>query len=48
VPAKVPGAVHLDLLEAGVLDAGDPFFGTNELTYAWVALEDWTYILTLP
>ncbi|CAM9951840.1 unnamed protein product, partial [Scytosiphon promiscuus] len=48
VPAGVPGAVHLDLLEAGVLDAGDPYFGTNELTYSWVALEDWTYVLTLP
>lgn len=31
-----------------MLDAGDPFFGTNELTYSWVALENWTYVLTLP
>ncbi|CAM9824466.1 unnamed protein product, partial [Ectocarpus fasciculatus] len=48
VPATVPGHVHLDLLAAGVLDEGDPYFGTNELAYSWVALTEWTYVLTLP
>lgn len=40
--------IFQDLLAAHVLDAGDPYFGTNELRYAWVALSDWTYTLTLP
>lgn len=31
-----------------MLNQGDPYFGTNELAYSWVALEDWTYVLTLP
>ncbi|CAN0503445.1 unnamed protein product, partial [Ectocarpus sp. 12 AP-2014] len=48
VPATVPGHVHLDLLAAGVLHQGDPYFGTNELAYSWVALTNWTYVLTLP
>lgn len=37
-----------DLLAAGVLDSGDPYFGDNELTYSWVARADWIYTLSLP
>jgi beta-mannosidase len=41
LPAQVPGGVHTDLLEAGVIP--DPFAGDNEKRVQWVAERDWTY-----
>jgi len=40
-PATVPGCVHTDLLEAGLIP--DPFLDTNESALAWIGLTDWTY-----
>jgi len=39
--AKVPGCVHLDLLENDLIP--DPFIGLNELEVRWVEEEDWIY-----
>ena len=41
LPAQVPGGVHTDLLNAGLIP--DPFFGDNELKVMWVAETDWVY-----
>ncbi|MFS0693829.1 glycoside hydrolase family 2 protein [Streptomyces nitrosporeus] len=41
LPARVPGCVHTDLLEAGVIP--DPFLGLNETEVAWVGRRSWTY-----
>ncbi|MFJ9777330.1 glycoside hydrolase family 2 protein [Kitasatospora sp. NPDC101157] len=41
VPASVPGCVHTDLLNAGLIP--DPFLAANENDVAWVGRRDWTY-----
>ena len=41
--AKVPGCVHLDLLDNSLIP--DPFFGTNEKDIQWVSDKDWVYRL---
>jgi beta-mannosidase len=41
VSARVPGSVHLDLLEAGVIP--DPFLDRNERDLAWMHRVDWEY-----
>ena len=41
--AKVPGCVHLDLLDNSMIP--DPFFGTNEKDIQWVSDKDWAYRL---
>ncbi|KAI0165434.1 glycoside hydrolase family 2 protein [Hypoxylon sp. FL1284] len=41
VPGKVPSQVHLDLLEAQVID--DPYYGLNDFDLRWVPLSNWTY-----
>ncbi|MFC1452997.1 glycoside hydrolase family 2 protein [Verrucomicrobiota bacterium] len=41
VRASVPGCVHTDLIEAGVIP--DPFYGENELDVQWVSEADWIY-----
>ena len=41
LPAKVPGHVHLDLLEAGVIT--DPFHRMAEKSAAWIDHKDWQY-----
>ncbi|MFJ5881440.1 glycoside hydrolase family 2 protein [Kitasatospora cineracea] len=46
LPATVPGCVHTDLLDAGLIP--DPFLDANELEVAWVGRRDWTYTLDLP
>ncbi|WP_033219469.1 glycoside hydrolase family 2 protein [Kitasatospora phosalacinea] len=46
LPATVPGCVHTDLLDAGLIP--DPFLDANELEVAWVGRRDWTYTLELP
>lgn len=41
IPAAVPGAVHTDLMAAGLL--ADPYLDENEKTQAWIGSADWTY-----
>jgi beta-mannosidase len=41
LPAQVPGCVHTDLLDAGLIP--DPFIGMNEHEVTWVGRRDWTY-----
>ncbi|GAA2878854.1 beta-mannosidase [Actinoplanes cyaneus] len=41
IPATVPGCVHTDLLNAGLIP--DPFHDDNEKAVAWVGHADWTY-----
>ena len=40
-PATVPGVVHTDLMDNGLIE--DPFFGLNERSVQWVDKEDWLY-----
>jgi len=44
-PATVPGVVHTDLLNNGLID--DPFFRLNERDVQWIDKEDWEYKTTL-
>ncbi|MFD9306660.1 glycoside hydrolase family 2 protein [Streptomyces sp. NPDC060048] len=46
LPAGVPGCVHTDLLDAGVIP--DPFIGHNETEVAWVGRQAWSYVTELP
>lgn len=39
--ATVPGVVHTDLIDNGIID--DPFFRLNERAVQWVDKEDWIY-----
>ena len=39
--ATVPGCVHTDLLNNGVIK--DPFVGLNEHDLQWIDKEDWEY-----
>ena len=39
--AKVPGCVHLDLLENKIID--DPFFGNNSLNLDYLEHKHWEY-----
>jgi beta-mannosidase len=41
VPATVPGCVHTDLLNAGLIP--DPFFADNEVKLEWIHLNNWIY-----
>ena len=43
IDAKVPGNVHLDLLENKIIP--DPFFSQNEAELQWISKKDWTYKL---
>lgn len=40
-PANVPGTVHTDLMELGIIP--DPFVGINEKDVQWIDKEDWIY-----
>lgn len=40
-PATVPGVVHTDLLQNGVIE--DPFYRLNERGLQWIDKEDWLY-----
>lgn len=42
--ATVPGVVHTDLLDHGLIE--DPFFRLNERSVQWVDKEDWVYETT--
>ncbi|PYE54600.1 beta-mannosidase [Deinococcus yavapaiensis] len=41
ISARVPGSVHLDLIEAGVLK--DPNFALNSFEAEWVSARQWVY-----
>ncbi len=41
IKGKVPGCVHLDLMEADIIP--DPFFGMNEKDVQWINDEKWIY-----
>jgi beta-mannosidase len=41
MPASVPGCVHTDLVNAGII--ADPFLGTNEAKCQWVGEKNWIY-----
>nr|AIA93444.1 CAZy families GH2 protein [uncultured Geobacillus sp.] len=43
LPAKVPGTVHTDLFENGLIP--HPFVGNNELELQWISDERWQYVL---
>lgn len=43
-PAQVPGCVHTDLLQNGLIP--DPFWGSNELELQWIEETDWEYSTT--
>src|SRR5690349_2015798 len=40
-PATVPGTVHTDLLDAGLIP--DPYTGMNESSLAWLHRSSWVY-----
>ena len=44
LPAQVPGDVHLDLMEAGII--ADPFYGTDCDHCLWIEEKDWWYRTT--
>jgi beta-mannosidase len=44
MPATVPGTVHTDLMENGVID--DPYYRLNELDVQWIDKTDWEYKTT--
>ncbi len=44
LPATVPGTVHTDLLNNGVID--DPFYRDNAKKQQWIEHEDWEYKTT--
>ncbi len=39
--AQIPGCVHTDLLENGIIE--DPFFGRNEQKLQWIEKSNWEY-----
>jgi len=44
-PATVPGVVHTDLMNNGIID--DPYFRLNERSVQWIDKEDWVYKTSL-
>jgi len=44
-PATVPGVVHTDLMNNGIIE--DPYFRLNERSVQWIDKEDWIYQTTL-
>jgi beta-mannosidase len=40
-PAAVPGCVHLDLLDNGLIE--DPFYRDSEMRLQWIGKSDWEY-----
>ncbi|WP_017581855.1 glycoside hydrolase family 2 protein [Nocardiopsis valliformis] len=45
VPATVPGCVHTDLLDRGLVE--DPYLDDNENRLAWIGRTDWKYTRSL-
>ncbi|XP_032366946.1 beta-mannosidase [Etheostoma spectabile] len=46
LPAQVPGCVHSALQLHGYIQ--DPYFRFNDVSYRWIALDNWTYTTTFP
>lgn len=46
IPATVPGCVHTDLLDAGLIP--DPYTDDNELALGWIGRADWRYTSSVP
>ncbi|XP_038584899.1 beta-mannosidase [Micropterus salmoides] len=44
LPAEVPGCVHSALQQQGYIQ--DPYFRFNDVSYRWVAFDNWTYTTT--
>ncbi|XP_076002860.1 beta-mannosidase [Genypterus blacodes] len=44
LPALVPGCVHSALQQQGYIQ--DPYFRFNDVSYRWIALDNWTYTTT--
>lgn len=44
LPAEVPGCVHSALQRQGFIQ--DPYFRFNDVSYQWIALDNWTYATT--
>src|SRR5690606_18463842 len=44
IPATVPGVIHTDLLDAGLIT--DPFVDDAEAELQWIGLSDWEYRTT--
>ncbi|KAM8736241.1 beta-mannosidase [Acanthopagrus schlegelii] len=44
LPAEVPGCVHSALQQQGYIQ--DPYFRFNDVSYRWIALDNWTYSTT--
>ncbi|XP_039993181.1 beta-mannosidase [Xiphias gladius] len=44
LPAEVPGCVHSALRRQGYIQ--DPYFRFNDVSYRWIALDNWTYTTT--
>uniref|UniRef100_A0A1A8CE61 Beta-mannosidase n=1 Tax=Nothobranchius kadleci TaxID=1051664 RepID=A0A1A8CE61_NOTKA len=42
VPAPVPGCVHTALMQQQYIQ--DPYFRFNDLSYRWIAHDNWTYM----
>ncbi|XP_028251213.1 beta-mannosidase [Parambassis ranga] len=42
--AQVPGCVHTALQQQGYIQ--DPYFRFNDVSYRWIALDNWTYTIT--
>ena len=40
-PAKVPGTIHTDLIDFGLIP--DPFYSDNEKKLQWITQGNWTY-----
>lgn len=41
IATSIPGVVHLDLMNAGLL--ADPYIDLNEIRQDWIGWQDWTY-----
>ncbi|XP_031733269.1 beta-mannosidase-like isoform X1 [Anarrhichthys ocellatus] len=44
LPAEVPGCVHSALQQQGYIQ--DPYFRFNDVSYRWIAFDNWTYTTT--
>lgn len=44
LPATVPGTVHTDLMDNGIIE--DPYYRLNELDVQWIDKTDWEYQTT--
>ncbi len=45
IPASVPGVVHMDLLNNGVIE--NPYYENNELKQRWIEEKNWVYVSSI-